>query len=150
MAQTTANTCSLHSFAPVEATGFSNTHQGALENANLEYYRLKDAKREISFEDGATFILSSAMEMAAVGCEISVESHSTKDVLNRNVTVVFQLLPNQMIGVKSEISPKSKTSRLGKGFPSQNPTIIKQGDFNQMSESKQRVILSRPHQYTIE
>jgi hypothetical protein len=150
LAQSIPDSCNTNSIVAVAETGFSNMHSAALSKANLETYRLRDSRRVLSFEDGSSFTLLSAQEMADAGCDLQIENYVLKERVNWAVTLVFQLLPNEMIAVRSEINSNSKVAKIGKGFPSKNRTVVSKADFDNMIKSKQDVILSHPHQYKIE
>ena len=128
----------------------SPIHEKALSEISLEGFRLQDAERELAFDDGTTFTLVSASSLVATGAKLELESYAKKTDINAAVTLVFKLFPNGKIGITSKIDPDSKQARIGAGFPNQVRQIIQQVDFDKMSESKQAIIRSRPHQYRIE
>ena len=150
LAQSVPDSCTSISFTPVSETRFSTAQLLALKKANLETYRLRDSNRVISFDDGSMFTLTSAREMANEGCNISIETYPTKNQIDPAVSLIFQLLPDGFLTVRSEISPNSKIAKIGKGFPSKERIVVRKADFDQLPESKQQIILGRPHQYKIE
>ena len=125
-------------------------HQKALDNANLEPYRLQKSERFLKFEDGVGFTLVSAEELAANGIEISPEFYALEESLNKEVSLIFKLGPNSQLAVRSEVNSDSKLAEIGKGFPAHEIQVIAQEDFDKMSETKQEIIRSRPHQYRVE
>ena len=137
-----------------ELSNDKNTSTGvyhlALSQANLESYRLRKNDRVLAFEDGTEFKLFSAEQLVALGTSIELENYPTISSLNPAVSLVFKASPEGQLAVRSEIKQNSKLARIGKGFPAHEIEIISKTDYDQMSEGKQEIIRSRPHQYRIE
>ena len=125
-------------------------HQKALDNANLEPYRLQKSERFLKFEDGVEFTLTSAEQLAASRIEINPANYPTEESLNKGVSLIFKLGPSSQLAVRSEVKSDSKLAKIGKGFPAHKIQIISQEDFDKMGDRKQEIIRSRPHQYRVE
>ena len=128
----------------------TDAHQKALDNANLEPYRLQKSERVLKFEDGVEFTLTSAEQLVASSIEINPENYPTEESLNKGVSLIFKLGPNSQVAVRSEVNSDSKLAKIGKGFPAHKIQIISQEDFDKMGDRKQEIIRSRPHQYRVE
>jgi hypothetical protein len=128
----------------------SESHFQALSKTSLESYRFRSSDRVLEFEDGTRFKLFSATQLQKCNADLNLLPYAQKRGVDKSVTLIFKLLPNESILVRSVINPISKLARIGKGFPKENLVVIRQAEFNMMPESKQEIILSRPHQYLVE
>ena len=122
----------------------------ALSSASFEIYRFRHNHRIIEFEDGTQVKLLSAAEIQKCNPNIKLEPYTTEQSVNNSRTLIFKLFPNGNIGVRSIVNPASKLAKIGNGFPRKDLIIISKADFDRLPESKQEVIMSRPHQYVVE
>ena len=123
------------SFEIEQETGKFSQYQSALEKANLETYRLRDAERSLRFEDGTLFTLISAEKLVFLGCELSLDDYPVSKNINSAVSLIFAMSSDGRLSVRSEIDPKSKLAQIGKGFSAHPRQIISKSDFGNMSNS---------------
>lgn len=124
-------------------------HASALEQANLEPYRLQDEDRILRFDDGVEFSLRSAQGLIANGAALDIEGYAKASDVDKAITLIFNIAPNGQLGYYTEIDTQSKLARIGQGYPSGLKRTITQSEFDQLSEGKQAYILANPDKYVI-
>lgn len=76
----------------------------ALDAANWESFRLQDQRFQMSFENGYTIELKSAIEMLNLGYPLNLTNYQTS-YPSGMAAPILELFPNNIIGIKAQNTP---------------------------------------------
>lgn len=98
IAQTPSGSFQITQTGSAESVG---PYVAAIENADFETYRLQNQRVSLSFDNGLTFELLSAVEMQQAGIPVSIASYRESNSPDYQAPVLF-LGPNGMIAAQYE------------------------------------------------